>query len=78
MIGDITTREERGGVMGIFQAGLLMPLGACHVDKSRFADHSYRTCAGRDLCPDTRLESNLLVSHHLGRSVPHSAHPLSA
>lgn len=29
MIGDITTREERGGVMGVFQAGLLMPMGEC-------------------------------------------------
>ena len=27
MIGDITTREQRGGVMGIFQTGLLLPLG---------------------------------------------------
>ncbi|KOS20404.1 Quinidine resistance protein 1 [Escovopsis weberi] len=26
VIGDITTREERGGVMGIFQAGLLAPV----------------------------------------------------
>ncbi|EJT52221.1 multidrug transporter, Qdr2p [Trichosporon asahii var. asahii CBS 2479] len=27
MVGDVTTREERGGVMGIFQTGLLLPLG---------------------------------------------------
>ncbi|RMJ09576.1 hypothetical protein CDV36_010816 [Fusarium kuroshium] len=26
VIGDITTRSERGGLMGIFQAGLLMPV----------------------------------------------------
>lgn len=26
VIGDITTREERGGLMGIFQAGLLVPV----------------------------------------------------
>ncbi|KAF4958543.1 hypothetical protein FSARC_10995 [Fusarium sarcochroum] len=26
VIGDITTRDERGGLMGIFQAGLLMPV----------------------------------------------------
>jgi MFS family permease len=26
VIGDITTREERGGYMGIFQAGILVPL----------------------------------------------------
>ncbi|KAK3044957.1 hypothetical protein LTS18_014940, partial [Coniosporium uncinatum] len=26
MVGDITTREDRGGYMGIFQAGLLVPL----------------------------------------------------
>ena len=28
VIGDITTREERGGYMGIFQAGLLVPVAA--------------------------------------------------
>ncbi|KAF7714093.1 Uncharacterized protein PECH_003266 [Penicillium ucsense] len=28
VIGDITTREERGGFMGIFQAGLLVPVAA--------------------------------------------------
>ena len=27
VLGDITTREERGGYMGVFQAGLLVPLG---------------------------------------------------
>ncbi|KAM0553315.1 hypothetical protein ACHAPJ_007328 [Fusarium lateritium] len=26
VIGDITTRDERGGLMGVFQAGLLMPV----------------------------------------------------
>ncbi|GMK58654.1 hypothetical protein CspeluHIS016_0600960 [Cutaneotrichosporon spelunceum] len=26
MIGDVTAREARGGIMGLFQAGLLMPL----------------------------------------------------
>ncbi|KAK5168374.1 uncharacterized protein LTR77_006944 [Saxophila tyrrhenica] len=28
VIGDITTRAERGGMMGVFQAGLLVPLAA--------------------------------------------------
>lgn len=28
VIGDITTRDERGGYMGIFQAGLLVPVAA--------------------------------------------------
>ena len=28
VLGDITTREERGGYMGFFQAGLLFPLAA--------------------------------------------------
>ncbi|MCJ1308173.1 hypothetical protein MMC25_001825 [Agyrium rufum] len=28
VVGDITTREERGGYMGVFQAGLLIPLAA--------------------------------------------------
>lgn len=27
IIGDVTTREERGGFMGVFQTGLLLPLG---------------------------------------------------
>jgi MFS family permease len=27
IIGDVTTQEERGGYMGIFQTGLLLPLG---------------------------------------------------
>lgn len=27
MIGDITRKEERGGILGIFQAGMLTPLG---------------------------------------------------
>lgn len=27
IVGDVTTREERGGFMGVFQTGLLLPLG---------------------------------------------------
>lgn len=38
MIGDVTTREERGGVMGIFQTGLLMPLAIGPVLGGVFAD----------------------------------------
>lgn len=28
MVGDVSTREQRGGYMGIFQTGSLLPLGA--------------------------------------------------
>jgi multidrug resistance protein len=38
VIGDITTREERGGYMGYFQAGLLFPLAAGPVLGGIFAD----------------------------------------
>jgi multidrug resistance protein len=38
MIGDVTTREARGGVMGIFQTGLLMPLAIGPVLGGVFAD----------------------------------------
>ncbi|WVQ62802.1 uncharacterized protein L199_000950 [Kwoniella botswanensis] len=38
MIGDITTREERGGYMGIFQTGLLAPLAIGPVLGGVFAD----------------------------------------
>ena len=38
VIGDITTREERGGYMGIFQAGLLVPLAAGPILGGVFAE----------------------------------------
>lgn len=38
VIGDITTRAERGGFMGIFQAGLLVPLGFGPVIGSALAE----------------------------------------
>ncbi|WWC60087.1 uncharacterized protein I303_102651 [Kwoniella dejecticola CBS 10117] len=38
MIGDITTREERGGYMGVFQAGLLAPLSIGPILGGIFAD----------------------------------------
>ena len=37
VLGDITTREERGGYMGIFQAGLLVPLAFAPVLGGVFA-----------------------------------------
>ena len=37
VLGDITTREERGGYMGIFQAGLLVPLAFAPVLGGIFA-----------------------------------------
>ena len=38
VIGDITTREERGGFMGVFQAGLLVPLAAGPIIGGALAD----------------------------------------
>ncbi|WVW79929.1 hypothetical protein I302_101900 [Kwoniella bestiolae CBS 10118] len=38
VIGDITTREERGGYMGVFQTGLLAPLAIGPVLGGIFAD----------------------------------------
>jgi len=39
VIGDITTREERGGYMGLFQGGLLMPVAIGPVIGGALADH---------------------------------------
>lgn len=38
VIGDITTREERGSYMGFFQAGLLMPVAVGPILGGAFAD----------------------------------------
>ncbi|BEI83836.1 hypothetical protein CcaverHIS002_0404400 [Cutaneotrichosporon cavernicola] len=38
MIGDVTAREARGGIMGIFQTGLLMPLAIGPVLGGVFSD----------------------------------------
>lgn len=38
VIGDITTREERGGFMGIFQAGLLVPVAVGPIIGGALAD----------------------------------------
>lgn len=38
VLGDITTREERGGYMGFFQAGLLVPVAVGPILGSIFAD----------------------------------------
>lgn len=72
MLGDITDRNNRGGYMGVFQTGLLMPLGELSpLWVCRRAEASYRPRSRWYICRDPRLEIDFLVSRHIRRRVPH-------